>query len=61
MSTVLLMRIIHLHKSLTIEYPCTNSVPLFFSSNWHSCALGCLFYEEYGEATLSRLLMRFVG
>ena len=58
MITVLLMHIIPPDKWLTTEYLRTNSVALFFWCDWHSRALGCLFLEEYGEAMLSRLLMR---
>ena len=58
MSTVLMMNIIPSEKWLSIEYLRTNTVALLFRSDWHTRALGCLFSEEYGEAMLSRLLMR---
>ena len=58
MSTILLMQIIPSHKWVTTEYLRTNSVALLFLSSWHNRALGCQFSEEYGEAMLSRLLMR---
>ena len=57
-STVLLMHIIPSDKWLTTEYLWTNSVALLFWSDSHSRALGYLFCEHYGEAMLSRLLMR---
>ena len=58
MSTVLMMNIIPSEKWLRTEYLRTNAVALLFWSDWHTRALGCLFSEEYGEAILSRLLMR---
>ena len=58
MSTVLMMNVIPSEKWLNTEYLPTNTVALLFWSDWHSQALGCLFFEEYGEALLSRLLMR---
>ena len=58
MSTVLMMNIIPSEKWLSTEYLRTNTVALLFWSDWHTGALGCLFSEEYGEAMLSRLLMR---
>ena len=58
MSTVLMMNIIPSEKWLSTEYLRTNTVALLFWSDWHTRALGCLFSEEYGEAMLSRLLMR---
>ena len=54
-STVLLMLIIPSDKWLTTKYLRTT---ILFWSDWHNCALGCVFFEEYGEATPSRLLMR---
>ena len=53
-----MMNIIPSEKWLSIEYLRTNTVALLFWSDWHTRALGCLFSEEYGEAMLSRLLMR---
>ena len=53
-----MMNIIPSEKWLSTEYLCTNTVALLFWSDWHTPALGCLFCEEYGEAMLSRLLMR---
>ena len=35
----------------------TNAIAPLFSSCWQRWALGCLFFGEYGEAMLSRLLM----
>ena len=62
MSTILLMHacmhIIPSDKWLTTEYLRIYSVALLFLSDWHSRAFGCPFHEEYGEAMLSRLLMR---
>ena len=58
MSTVLMMNIIPSEKWLSTEYLRTNTVTLLFWSDWHTRAFGCLFSEEYGEAMLSRLLMR---
>ena len=58
MSTVLMMNVIPSEKWLSSEYLRTNIVALLFWSDWHTRALGCLFYEEYGQAMLSRLLMR---
>ena len=58
MSIVLMMNIIPSEKWLSTEYLRTNTVALLFWSDWHTRALGCLFSEEYGEAMLSRLLMR---
>ena len=58
LSTVLMMNIILSEKWLSTEYLRTNTVALLFWSYWHTQALGGLFYEEYGEAMLSRLLMR---
>ena len=58
MSTVLMINIIPSEKWLGTEYLRTNTVALLFWSDWHTRALGCLFSEEYGEAMLSRLLMR---
>ena len=54
----MLMHVIPSEKWLTTEYLRTNSVALLFRSDWHSRALGCLFCEKYGEAIMSRLLMR---
>ena len=53
-----MMNIIPFEKWLSTEYLRTNTVALLFWSDWHTRALGCLFSEEYGEAMLSRLLMR---
>ena len=58
MSTVWMMDIIPSEKWLSTEYLRTNTVALLFWSDWHTRALGCMFFEEYGEALLSRLLMR---
>ena len=58
MSTVLMMNILPSEKWVSTEYLRTNTVALLFWSDWHTRALGCLFSEEYGEAMLSRLLMR---
>ena len=58
MSTVLMMNIILSEKWMSNEYLRTNTVALLFWSDWHTRALGCLFSEEYGEAMLSRLLIR---
>ena len=58
MSTVLMMNIIPSKKWLSTKYLRTNTVALLFWSDWHTRALGCLFSEQYGEAMLSRLLMR---
>ena len=58
MSTVLMMHIIPSEKWLSTEYLRTNTVALLFWCDWHTRAPGCLFSEEYGEAVLSRLLMR---
>ena len=58
MSTALMMNIIPSQKWLGTEYRRTNIGALLFWSDWHTRALGCLFSEEYGEAMLSRLLMR---
>ena len=58
MSTILMMSIIPSEKWLSTEYLRTNTVAVLFRSDWHTRALGCLFSEEYGEAMLSRLLMR---
>ena len=58
MSTVRMMNIILYEKWLSTEYLRTNTVALLFWSDRHTRALGCLFSEEYGEAMLSRLLMR---
>ena len=52
------LSIIPSEKWLSIEYLRTNTVALLFWSDWHTRALGCLFFEEYGEAMLSCLLMR---
>ena len=59
-SIVLMMNIIPSEKWLSTEYLRTNIVALLSWSDWHTRALGCLFSEEYGEAMLSRLLMRLV-
>ena len=53
-----MMNIIPSEKWLSTEYLRTNIVALLFWSDWRTRALGCLFSEEYGEALLSRLLMR---
>ena len=53
-----MMNIIPSEKWLSIEYLHTNTVALVFWSDWHTRAFGCLFFEAYGEAMLSRLLMR---
>ena len=53
-----MMNILPFEKWLSIEYLRTNSVGLLFWSAWHTQAHGCLSSEEYGEAMLSRLLMR---
>ena len=53
-----MMNIIPFEKWLSTEHLGTNTVALLFWSDWHTLALGCLFPEEYGEAMLSRLLMR---
>ena len=58
MSTVLMMNIIPSEQWLSTEYLRTNTVALLFWSDWYTRVLGCLFSEEYGEAMLSRLLMR---
>ena len=58
MSTVLMMNIIPTEKWLSTKYLRTNTVALLFWSDWHTRALVCLFFEEYSEALLSRLLMR---
>ena len=58
MSTVLMMNSILSDKWLSTEYLRTNTVALLFWSDPYTRALGCLFSEEYGEAMLSRLLMR---
>ena len=58
MSTVLMMNTIPSEKWLSPKYLRTNTVALLFWSDWHTRPLGCLFCEEYGEAMLSRLLMR---
>ena len=58
MSTVLMMNIIPSEKWLGTEYLRTNTVAPLLWSDWHTRALGSLFCEEYGEAMLSRLLMR---
>ena len=58
MSTVLMMNIIPSKKWLSTEYLRTKAVALLFWSDSHTRVLGCLFSEEYGEAMLSRLLMR---
>ena len=53
-----MMNVIPSEKRVSAEYLRTNTVALLFWSDWHTRALGCLFSEEYGEAMLSRLLMR---
>ena len=53
-----MMNIILSEKWLSTEYLHTNTVALLLWSNWHTRGLGCLFSPEYGEAMLSRLLMR---
>ena len=57
-STVLMMNIILSEKWLSTEYLRTNAVALLFWSDWHTRVLGCMFFEEYGEPMLSRLLLR---
>ena len=56
-----MMNIIPSEKWLSTKNLRTNAVALLFWSQWHTRALGCLFSEEYGEAMLSRLLMRSNG
>ena len=58
MTIVLMMNIIPSEKWLSTKYLRTNNVALLFWSDWHTRALVCLFFEQYGEAMLSRLLMR---
>ena len=53
-----MMNIIPSEKWPSTKYLRTNTVALLFWSDWHTGALGCRFSEEYGEAMLSRLLMR---
>ena len=55
-----MMHIIPSEKWLTTEYVRTNSVTVLLLSDWHDRALGGLFFEEYGEPILSRLLMRSI-
>ena len=53
-----MMNIIPSKKWLSTYYLRTNTVALLLWCDWHTRALGCLFSKEYGEAMLSRLLMR---
>ena len=55
---IILLILLPSEKWLSTEYLRTNTVAQPFCSDWHTRALGCLFSEEYGEAMLSRLLMR---
>ena len=54
MSLLLMLNILKPEEQLATEYVKTTAVALLFWSRWHCASLGCIHYEELGEALLSQ-------
>ena len=54
MSLLLMLNILKPKEQLATEYVKTTAFALLFWSQWHSSSLGCIHFEELGEALLTR-------
>ena len=55
MSLLLMLNILKPEEQLATEYVKATAVALLFWSQWHSSSLGCIHFEELGEALLRGL------